>query len=81
MMEGDALEFSCVTTFYGDRQLQFNVAAYILVSMLQGLELVASKWHTEQFATAQFEGAVRAVYAEIMLALRRLGVRKMPVEQ
>ena len=45
IVEMNALDFSRETKFYGDRQLQFDVEAYVLVRMLEELDVRPTEFH------------------------------------
>ena len=57
IVEMNALDFSRETKFYGDdgdRQLPFDVEAYVLVRILEELDVQPTEFHTEQFVTNEF---------------------------
>ena len=59
--------------------MQFNVEAYILVRMLEVLEVESVQWHSEMSLSDELANVVRAAHGAIMLELKALGVVELSI--
>ena len=74
MISEGAIDFGKEDKLHGDRQMQFNVEAYILIRMLEVLEVKSVEFHTEIFRSNEYAVMVRAAHNGILLELEALGV-------
>ena len=79
MISQGAVDFGKEVKLYGDRQMQFNVEAYILIRMLEVLEVKSVEFHTEMFRSDEYAVVVRAAHNDILLELEALGVHGNPL--